>query len=217
MPKLGMEPIRRRQLIVATLAAIHEDGLGETTLARVSARAGLSTGLVNHYFNGKADLLEASLRWLAAGLRGEVVTRLAAARAPHDRVLAVIDGNLSPRQFTPEAVAAWLAFWAEVRAHPRFARIQRIIARRLESNLLHGLRRLLPAAAARHAASGLGALIDGLWLRCALTEGGVPPAAARALCRDYLACQIAKAGGAPARSKDAFHTETHTMEDENER
>ncbi len=192
MPKVGMEPIRRRQLIAATIAAIHQDGLSEATLSRISARAGLSTGLVNHYFDGKADLLEAALRWLATELRDEVIGRLSAASTPRERVLAVIDGNLSAAQFTPEAVTAWLAFWAEVRASPRLARIQHIIARRLHSNLMHGLRRLVPEPRARHIASGLSALFDGLWLRCALTAGGVDPAAARALCRDYLLCQLAK-------------------------
>ena len=193
MPKVGMEPIRRRQLIAATISAIHEDGLSEATLSRISARAGLSTGLVNHYFNGKADLLEAVLRWLATGLRDEVITRLTAAATPRERVLAVIDGNLSPGQFTPEAVAAWLAFWAEVRTSPRLARIQRVIARRLHSNLMHALRRLVPEPRARHIASGLSALIDGLWLRCALTTGGVDPEVAGALCRDYLFGQLDKA------------------------
>ncbi len=186
MPKLGMEPIRRGQLIAATVAAIREDGLAEATLARISARAGLSTGLVNHYFDGKADLLEAAMRWLASELRQSVVARLREARTPKERVLAVIDGNLSPKQFTPEAIAAWLAFWAEVRVEPRFARIQRVINRRLHDNLLHALRDLAPEARARRLADGLAALIDGLWLRCALTEGGIDVAAARALCRDYL-------------------------------
>ncbi len=211
MPKLGMEPIRRGQLIAATIAAIREDGLGEATLARISARAGLSTGLVNHYFDGKTDLLEAALRWLASALRQSVVARLSAARDPRERVLAVIDGNLSPEQFAPEAIAVWLAFWAEVRVEPRFARIQRVINRRLYDNLLHALRKLAPEERARRIADGLAALIDGLWLRCALTEGGIDPAAARALCRDYLFCQLdrAAAGGPVDPSCEPPHPREH--------
>ena len=50
MPKVGMEPIRRRQLIAATIEAIHQAGFGQTTVAEVSRRAGLSSGIVAHYF-----------------------------------------------------------------------------------------------------------------------------------------------------------------------
>ena len=73
MPKLGMEPIRRRQLIDATIAAIDENGFADATISRISARAGVSTGVVHHYFRNKDDLLEATLRDLANTLRREVV------------------------------------------------------------------------------------------------------------------------------------------------
>ena len=39
MPKLGMQPIRRRQLIQATLEAIDEVGLADATIARIAKRA----------------------------------------------------------------------------------------------------------------------------------------------------------------------------------
>ena len=40
MPKLGMGPIRRRQLIDAAIASIHEYGLADTTVARIARKAG---------------------------------------------------------------------------------------------------------------------------------------------------------------------------------
>ena len=48
MPKVGMQPIRRRQLIEATVAAIHTHGLAETTVSRISKTAGVSSGIVHH-------------------------------------------------------------------------------------------------------------------------------------------------------------------------
>ena len=57
MPKLGMQPIRRRQLIQATLEAIDELGLADATIARIAKRAGVSTGIISHYFAGKDGLL----------------------------------------------------------------------------------------------------------------------------------------------------------------
>src|SRR5690349_22481794 len=114
MPKLGMEEIRRRQLIEATIASIHEVGFAESSLSRISAKAGVSTGIVHHYFEDKAELLESTLRTLGTRLRLSVIRRLNAAKTPTERLLAVLDGNLGTDTFTPEGVSAWLAFWAQV-------------------------------------------------------------------------------------------------------
>ena len=57
MPKLGMRPIRRRQLVDAAIASIHQYGLGETTIARIAEKAGVSPGIIHHYFADKDDLL----------------------------------------------------------------------------------------------------------------------------------------------------------------
>src|ERR1041385_9223736 len=105
-----MEEIRRRQLIEATIASIHEVGIAESSLSRISAKAGVSTGIVHHYFEDKAELLELTLRQLGTRLRLGVVQRLKAARTPVERLLAVLDGNIGRDQFTAEAVSAWVAF-----------------------------------------------------------------------------------------------------------
>jgi transcriptional repressor BetI len=189
MPKLGMEGIRRRQLIEATIASIHEVGLAESSLSRISARAGVSTGIVHHYFEDKAELLESTLRQLGTSLRQSVVRRLDAARTPAQRLMAVIDGNIGPDQFTPEGVSAWLAFWAQVPTSPRLARIQHVIISRLNDNLVHALR-LLGCRDAEEVARVTEALIDGLWLRAALADDGPDPVRARRLVLDYLDARL---------------------------
>ena len=60
MPKVGMEPIRRQQLIKATMAAIDEVGLADATVARIARHAGVSAGIISHYFGGKDGLLAVS-------------------------------------------------------------------------------------------------------------------------------------------------------------
>ena len=194
MPKLGMEPIRRRQLIDATIAAIEENGFSDATLSRISARAGVSTGVVHHYFRNKDDLLEATLRDLANTLRREVIERLNRARSPRERVIAIIDGNLAPSLFTRAGVTAWLAFWGEAPATPRLGRIQDIIIRRLRGNLTHALRPIVPAERLAVTAEGIGTMLDGLWLRAALTKGALTLEQARRLAHDYLDLCLAMRG-----------------------
>jgi transcriptional repressor BetI len=185
-----MEEIRRRQLIDATIASIHELGFGESSLSRISARAGVSTGIVHHYFEDKADLLEATLRHLGNNLHEAVVTRLAAAQSPIARLMAVIDGNLGPELFTPEGVSAWLAFWAQVPTNERFARVQRIIIGRLHDNLVATLRPLAPAHEVVQVAKLTACLIDGLWLRAALQPATPDCRAARGMVIDYLNAKL---------------------------
>src|SRR5690606_26016496 len=64
MPKVGMQPIRRQQLIDATLSAVNELGFGETSISQIAQRAGVSTGIISHYFGGKNGLIEATMRYL---------------------------------------------------------------------------------------------------------------------------------------------------------
>jgi TetR/AcrR family transcriptional regulator, transcriptional repressor of bet genes len=189
MPKLGMEEIRRRQLIEATIASIHEVGFAESSLSRISARAGVSTGIVHHYFEDKAELLESTLRQLGTNLRLAVIARLTAAKTPRERLLAVLEGNIGTDTFTPEGVSAWLAFWAQVPTSPRLARIQHVVISRLHDNLVHALR-LMGRKDAEEIARVTEALIDGLWLRAALSQDGPDSARARRLVLDYLNARL---------------------------
>ena len=192
MPKLGMEPLRKRQLIEATVASLHSHGFAETTVQTISRAAGVSPGIIHHYFGGKAALLEATMRALLAEWRDGTLAALRAAPTPLARLEAVIDASFAERQFQPQVIATWLAFWAEARHHPGLARLQRIYARRLTSHLRHGLRPLVAAGRLAEAASGLAAIIDGLWLSLALGQHALTPAAARALARDHLHRQLGR-------------------------
>ncbi len=192
MPKLGMQPIRRQQLIDATIASISRYGLADTTVQRISREAGVSSGIIHHYFGGKNELLEATMRRLLQQLREDAVARLGRAKTHEARLLAVIDSNFAASQFQTEVITAWLAFWAQVPHVPALARLQRVNARRLRSNLLYSLRPLLSRAAPARTARGLAALIDGLWLRAAL-DGTQDGEGARRIAAAYLEGQLAAA------------------------
>lgn len=190
-----MEELRRGQLIEATIATIHEDGFAATTLQRIGRRAGLSPGLVAHYFSDKTGLIEATMLRIANELNAATVERLAAAKTPLERLDAVVEANLGPIQLRPELTTAWLAFWALVPQSPRLARIQRINEARLQSNLTHALKDLVAKEDAADLAAGLSALIDGLWLRGAHAHAygkghGLTSADARAIARRYIATSL---------------------------
>src|SRR5262245_64925337 len=90
MPKRGMRPLRRQQLIDAAIASIHEHGYSSATVARIARKAGVSTGIVHHYFTDKTDLLASTMRALLDSLRREAVMRMQSARTPIERIYAII-------------------------------------------------------------------------------------------------------------------------------
>ena len=85
----------------------------------------------------------------------------------------------------------WLAFWATSMHQPALRRLQRVNDHRLYSNLCYQFRRQLSADDAR----GLAALIDGLWLRGALTGDAFDTDEALNIAYDYLDQQLAKQSG----------------------
>jgi len=178
--------MRRRQLIGATIDSIHDVGFSATTLQSISRHAGVSTGLVAHYFKDKDGLLEATLRSLASDLSAAIVEKLRDAVTPRERLMAVVGGLLAPEQFEPRIARVWLAFWGQVTHAPKLKRVQNIYEKRLLSNLRHALRDLLSRESAEQQAIALAALIDGLWLRAALSQEPSNAAQAQALCLEFI-------------------------------
>lgn len=180
MPRLSIEQLRRQELAAAAYEILQEEGMAGVTLAKVAERAGMSKGIVVHYFGGKDALLEAVMRLANSMLRDEVIQLMNRAQTPRARLDAIIDGNFSPKFFKPEICNAWLSLCAEVPRNRAFARIQRAIHARMRSNLLSALRDLLPAERREAAVVGITAMIDGLWLRFGLGQSGLGHAEAMA-------------------------------------
>jgi betaine-aldehyde dehydrogenase len=165
-----LEDARRAQLIEVTIDSLAEVGYVGTTLAQIARRAGVSPGLVAHYFGDKDGLLEAAFRTLSGTLNRRLRARLALARTPRGRVQVVIDTNLAPEEFDRRTGTAWLAFWGQVLHVRGLKRVQTAYQRRMLSNLRYDLRRIIPAAEAKTLAGMIAAMIDGVWLRAALSE-----------------------------------------------
>lgn len=190
MPKLGMEPIRKAALVKATIVEIGRVGSLDVTVSQIARRAGMSSALAHHYFGSKEEMFLAAMRHILTLYGAEVRGALAAAHDPEARLRAVLYASFSPGNFRREAVGAWLNFWVLAQTVPEARRLLRVYQSRLRSNLLAGLRPLAgPRAAA--IAEGLGAVIDGVYLREALKSGAPDGAAAVAVARGYLEAQLA--------------------------
>ena len=194
MARTGQAEARRRALIGAALKEISDRGSLDVTVARIAARAGVSSALAHHYFGAKDDLILATMRHLLAEFGAGVVAGLRAADSPRGRLSAIIRGSFGPEQFHRATISAWLTFYAWALSSRQAARLLGIYQRRLRSNLVHALRPLLPVPEALRVADGLGAFIDGVYLREALRGRPTAPETAIAMIEEYLDRELA--GGA---------------------
>src|SRR5262245_31870759 len=169
MPKIGMEPLRRKALIDATILTIGERGSLDVTMSEIAGRAGVSSALAHHYFGAKDELMKATMRYILAELGKDARAELRAAGSGRARVSAVVSVNFSEKQFRPQTIAAWLTFYVEAQKSPEFRRLLRVYARRLHSNLMSGLSGLMTRTDAERLAEGIAALIDGLYISSALS------------------------------------------------
>lgn len=164
MPKVGMEPIRKRQVIDATMACIHEEGIANASLQRIARRAEIASGLIPYYFGDKEGLFEAVYRDLYKRLADETIHRLKRAKTPIDRLFAVLEAQMSNEMVEPRVVATWFTLSAKAFETPGLARMERINARRLVSNLVHTLKTIgVSHAEAMEIAEELMTMIYGIW------------------------------------------------------
>tara|TARA_B100002051_G_scaffold104038_1_gene99347 strand:- start:24 stop:485 length:462 start_codon:yes stop_codon:yes gene_type:complete len=130
----------------------------------------MSSALAHHYFGSKDRIFLAAMRSILSIYGAEVRGAMAMAQTPHERVRAVVMGSFAAGSFRHEAIAAWLNFYVLAQSSADARRLLHIYQRRLRSNLVHGLRPLVGDRAGS-VAEGLGALIDGVYIRAALVAG----------------------------------------------
>ncbi len=185
MPKMGMEPIRRSALVEATIHEIGAQGTLDVTVSQIAKRAGMSSALAHHYFGSKEQIFAAAMRHILTLYGAEVRGAMLMAKTPRDRIEAVIRASFAPAQFRPEFVSAWLNFYVQAQKSDEARRLLHIYQRRVRSNLNHAFRQIA-GADSRMLTRGLAAMIDGLYIRQALREDPMSPAAAIDVLLHYL-------------------------------
>lgn len=191
MPKVGQEPIRRAALVSATIEEIGRAGSLDVTVGAIAKSAGMSTALAHYYFESKNALFLAAMRHILGEFGISVRRLLRRADGPVARLDAIVDASFGDDQFRDHVVSAWLVFYVEAQRSPEAARLLRIYAGRLHSNLVHELRALVGPRHASRIAEGTAAMIDGIYIRHA--SQGVTTKDAGELVKEYIEIMVATA------------------------
>ncbi len=193
MPKLGMEPIRRAALVKATIREVGLKGTTEVTVSQIAHSAGVSSALAHHYFGGKEQILSAAMRQILKDFGAEVRKLIHKQTTPRERLDAIVRASFAPSNFESETISAWLVFYVASQTSPEAQRLLRVYQKRLHSNLCHELRQI-----AGHRADALAvviaAMIDGVYLRAALSDGPADGRAAMAQVRMVMDAILSGSG-----------------------
>ncbi|MGX6444525.1 TetR/AcrR family transcriptional regulator [Neobacillus sp. K501] len=67
---------RKNQIMTAALKVFAENGIKLTKISMIAAEAGISHGLLYHYFKSKEEVLHSSLEWKMAGGTNEILQEI---------------------------------------------------------------------------------------------------------------------------------------------
>ncbi len=170
-PKVGMGPVRREQIVRATIRCLAREGYTRLTMKKVAREAGVSQGILHYYFADKRAMLAATLEVVTRDLdRRVAAAQSRTGRDPAARLRALVRACLEVAVRRPEFWVVFVEFWGEMLHDRRLRELNTAVAtrtRRLLARLIaEGVRsgRFRAVDPMRAAAVVLG-LIDGLSLQ----------------------------------------------------
>ncbi|WP_066589953.1 transcriptional regulator BetI [Sphingomonas pruni] len=183
------EPDARRQsLIEATARVLARDGATGASVRPIAVEAGVSPGLINHYFAGIEALIAATYSAVGEQVSNALAAAVAAAGTdPRARLTAYVTASFAPPIADRALLATWIAFWS-LTGKPQIAERHDAIYARYREDLEALLAECGIAQADRRlTAIAITALVDGLWLELCLSPDSFTADEARGLAERQLA------------------------------
>ena len=201
------EERRRQDLIDATLDSVAEHGLEGASLRAIALRAGVTAGLIRHYFPGKEELLQEAYAALMGRMTEQAKAALLVENAsPRQRLAAFVTANLNAPIIDARVFSLWATFIGRAGADPSLARAHRegYLGFRNEveavvAEVLGAEQRRPDANELRRHAIAINAIIDGLWIEGCLAAEMFSPGEWAAI---GVKAREAELGLAPERGKD---------------
>ena len=193
-----MGPVRREQIVRATIRCLAREGYTRLTMKQVAREAGVSQGILHYYFADKRAMLAATLEAVTRDLDRRVAA--AQSRTGGDaraRLRALVRACLEVAVSRPEFWVVFVEFWGEM-LHDRrlrdlntavYSRTRRLIGRLIAEGVRAG--RFRPVDPRRASAVVLG-LIDGLSLQLTFDPEAFGVAEAARFCDDALGRYLAR-------------------------
>jgi AcrR family transcriptional regulator len=173
------EERRREALISAALELVAEGGIALATVRSIAERAGVTPGLIRHYFQSKEELTRAAYRALMDRMTAQNLAVLdSAPPCAMSRLAAFVAASLRPPVVDAGRLSRWAGFIQTLRRDPAMRDIHEatyLHYRDLLAGLIADLPDPPPQDRIQQLSTACNGLIDGLWLEgCALPENFGP-------------------------------------------
>jgi TetR/AcrR family transcriptional repressor of bet genes len=108
VPKVGMGPIRREQICRAAAAVISREGFAGATMRSVAEAAGVSTGMLNHYFANRQEMLTEALVYVSERSQKRYEKAIEGLPPGVARLEALLDSVLAEDEESVETWRVWI-------------------------------------------------------------------------------------------------------------
>ena len=194
-PKLTQK--RRTQMLEAAMEVIAERGLGETRIADVADRAGLSPALVVYYFGSKETLLTEALAYAEDLFYVEAFRELTDIEGASERLVRLIELACPPvvSRESDEYWTLWVELWSRALRNDEASRKREALERRWRNTIAEVVREgqasgeFGPCEPERFA-TYLSALMDGLALQVLFGDPAVSGELANEMCLGAAAREL---------------------------
>jgi TetR/AcrR family transcriptional regulator, transcriptional repressor of bet genes len=119
------EAERREDLIAATLDCVAEFGIEGATVRQIATRAGVTGGLIRHYFDSKDQMVQAAYRKLMTDMCAPSHAIANGKGSARERLRRFVQTNLEPPVAESRTISLWASFIGRIRVDPVFSAIHR--------------------------------------------------------------------------------------------
>jgi len=167
----------KKQLFIdAAICSLANHGYKGTTVRQIAKYAGVTPGLLTHYYEGKEILIAESYKYLATRFLENFQTNISEAEQDPITTLKSFFKNIfEPDYLGKQYLRVWLAFWTLTLTQDTL----RNTHKEIHSEYVNSLEKVLLSAYhysnidhknknIRSLAVGIIAMLDGLWLECCL-------------------------------------------------
>lgn len=143
MPKLGMEVIRRRQVIDAVVSILANQGWRDLTIRELSDVAGVSAGVITHYFANKRAIIIDAISDTSSKFARTINKIERRNSTSKQRLQALVELMTRPEAFELPGASFWIALYGRLPfdqiIQAELQRLQRWLTESVETIVSQGL------------------------------------------------------------------------------
>jgi len=188
-----LEPAQRKaRFVEATLKCLQKHGFQGTSIRKICAEAGVSTGLINHHYASKDELVADTYLTVTRRITGMLREAIEAAGPDaRARLSAFFRASFSAEVLDPRLLDAYVAFWGAVKSAESINRAHEESYADYRATLSQTLLQLAREQRWRRfdsdlAAIALSAMLDGLWLEYGLNPRTFSPEQGVQICESWI-------------------------------